>query len=163
MFGYLRIFVLRELVKGGMCGYDLMEGFKRFNGRRPSPGTIYPLLSDMKARGLISARRSGKKKIYGITPKGETLLTKLLNDRKNILQKAIPLLSTAYSKEELSKIMEHLKLVTTGKIGLQGDLDVVTSLRDEIFKFAASKSYPKRRQDFRKLIIETLEKVRRLR
>jgi DNA-binding PadR family transcriptional regulator len=163
MFGYLKIFVLKELMKSNMSGYDLMGGFKRFKGSKPSPGTIYPLLSSLKASGLITVYPDGKKKIYGITPKGDALLKKLMDERKKALQKIIPLLSAVYSKDELGKIKEHLNLVTARKIGLQGDFDVVKGLRDEIFKFAASKHYSKRRQEFRKLIMETIMKIKRLR
>ena len=56
MEGYLKIFVLREIVKKERTGYELMKGFERFSGNAPSPGTIYPLLNGLLKKGLVSRR-----------------------------------------------------------------------------------------------------------
>jgi DNA-binding PadR family transcriptional regulator len=162
MFGYLKIFVLKELVKSEMSGYELMDGFKRFRGSRPSPGTIYPMLSDLKDRGLITARASGKKKIYSITSKGKTLLMDLMAERKRALQKVIPLLGNVYSPDELAKIKEHMTLATAKSIGIPADFDIIAKLRTEVLKFAASKSYEKNHDAFRKILLDAAEKIRRL-
>jgi DNA-binding PadR family transcriptional regulator len=162
MFGYLKIFVLKELGKKDMTGYELMEGFKRFGGSKPSPGTIYPLLSDLKAKSLIRVSLIGKKKKYGITQKGESLLKSLMNERKKALTRIVPLLGAVYSPGELQKIKEHLNLVTARKVGIQGDFDVVLNLRNEIFRFAESKAYALKRQVFREILKDASEKIRRL-
>ena len=67
MQGYLKIFVLRELVKKEMTGYELMKSFEDFTGtKKPSPGTIYPLLNDLMKKGMVTVSAKDNKKIYRI-------------------------------------------------------------------------------------------------
>jgi DNA-binding PadR family transcriptional regulator len=51
-----------------MTGAQIAEEIERRKGTKPSPGTIYPALKDLKEKGLII---SNKKKEYTLTKRGK--------------------------------------------------------------------------------------------
>lgn len=67
MKGYLSYLVLWIISKEGMNGAQIAKELEKRRGVKPSPGTIYPALKELKERGLI---RADKKKRYSMTKKG---------------------------------------------------------------------------------------------
>ena len=76
MRGFLSFTVLRLIAKKNMSGEDLREELKKRKGTKPSPGTIYPALKELKEKGLIKSE-AGK---YSLTLKGKKALNDSLND-----------------------------------------------------------------------------------
>jgi DNA-binding PadR family transcriptional regulator len=68
MKGFLSFFILWMLSKKSMNGAQITNEFEKRKGSKPSPGTIYPALKELKEKGLITA---DKKKYYSLTKKGE--------------------------------------------------------------------------------------------
>ena len=54
-----------------MTGAEITLELETRKGSRPSPGTIYPVLKDLKERGLVSV---DKNKSYSLTKRGEKAL-----------------------------------------------------------------------------------------
>jgi PadR family transcriptional regulator PadR len=65
LLGFIRIHILHHAAEEGVFGLGLIEELAR-HGYRLSPGTIYPLLHDMTAAGLLRAegRRVGGRRRY---------------------------------------------------------------------------------------------------
>lgn len=82
--GYLEMALLRRLKSGRTYGYELIAGLKRFPGfDKLAEGTVYPVLSRMKADGLVAAEwraedAGAPRKYYEITPRGEAVLERML-------------------------------------------------------------------------------------
>ena len=72
--GHLRLLVLRLLEEKEMSGYDLMKAIGKKLGRKPSAGSMYPLLEELKASGLLIAKEAGKSKNYFLTKEGRSEL-----------------------------------------------------------------------------------------
>jgi len=68
MKGFLSYIILWMLNKESMSGAEISEELERRRGTKPSPGTIYPALKELKERGLIE---SDDKKVYSLTKKGK--------------------------------------------------------------------------------------------
>ena len=68
MKGYLSYLILWNLNKKSMSGAEITEELKKRRGSKPSPGTVYPALKELKDKGLITADKS---KTYSLTSKGE--------------------------------------------------------------------------------------------
>lgn len=85
MRGHLRHITLAGLAEKEMSGYDLMMLLESKTGKKPSPGSIYPLLSEMQDAGLIKVRDEGRKKIYSLTPSGKKEAHKASEAREEIL------------------------------------------------------------------------------
>lgn len=68
MKGFLSYLILWILSKKSMNGSGIAKELKKRRGTKPSPGTIYPALKELKEKGLITA---DKDKTYSLTKKGK--------------------------------------------------------------------------------------------
>jgi len=70
--GDVRAAILALLREGPRTGYQIMsEIAERSHGAwRPSPGAVYPALSQLADEGLIAAEKSGGRRIFGLTDAG---------------------------------------------------------------------------------------------
>jgi len=68
MRGFLSYLVLWMLKHHKMNGAQIAKELEKRKGSKPSPGTIYPVLKELKEDGLID---SDDNKEYSLTNKGE--------------------------------------------------------------------------------------------
>jgi len=68
MKGYLSFLVLWILKSRKLKGSELADEIEQRKGSRPSPGTIYPALKELKKQGYIN---SNKDKTYFLTSAGK--------------------------------------------------------------------------------------------
>lgn len=54
-----------------MIGKELADEIGKRKGVKPSPGTIYPALKDLKRKKLIIAKKQGRETNYQISEKGK--------------------------------------------------------------------------------------------
>ena len=72
MKGHLSFLVLRMISHNELSGDDIRKELGKRKGCVPSAGTIYPVLKDLKTKGLIIEISSeGRIKKYKITEKGK--------------------------------------------------------------------------------------------
>ena len=71
MLGFLILFLIS---KQPMHGQALAEEIANRKGERPSPGTIYPALKNLKEAGFITEEKIGKNIVYDLTPRGQVAL-----------------------------------------------------------------------------------------
>ena len=75
MRGMLGFIILFLLSKKPMHGQELAEEIARRKGEKPSPGTIYPALKNLRGMGFISAdEKVGKTIVYTLTERGRLAL-----------------------------------------------------------------------------------------
>ncbi len=68
MRGFLKYILLWVIKKKPRNGADIMRELEERKGHKPSPGTIYPALKEMKEKGLL---KTDEKKTYYLTKKGD--------------------------------------------------------------------------------------------
>ena len=71
MKGFLSFLVLRLISKRDMSGQDIRKELEQRKGCMPSAGTIYPVLKNLSAAGMIKSNGTGKIKQYHLTEKGK--------------------------------------------------------------------------------------------
>jgi DNA-binding PadR family transcriptional regulator len=75
--GLIRLHVLHHAARGPIYGLAIIEELAR-HGYRMSPGTMYPLLRGLHAKGYLRVRevREGKRmrRLYTATPRGKRVL-----------------------------------------------------------------------------------------
>ena len=72
MLGFLILFLLS---KKPMHGQEIAEEIARRKGEKPSPGTIYPALKNLRQMGFIlSDEKEGKTIVYSLTDRGKNAL-----------------------------------------------------------------------------------------
>ncbi|NZA26136.1 PadR family transcriptional regulator [Luteimonas sp. SJ-92] len=71
-----KFFVLRVLHQRPMHGYEVVQAVERTTGGccSPTEGTIYPMLNDFEANGLLTAQletvQGRERKVYTLTGRG---------------------------------------------------------------------------------------------
>ena len=90
--GFVRLHVLYHADKEPICGVEIMEEL-RHHGYKIGPGTLYPLLHDLKASGHLSCSDevvAGKRrKNFRITANGRKLLTQARSKLKELASEII--------------------------------------------------------------------------
>ena len=87
MRGYLKILVLKSLKEGSKTGYGLMKSIEEETGRKPSFGSIYPLLENLKDEHLVIFKEKEKKKIYSLTKAGQNKLIEAHSQKEEMIKK----------------------------------------------------------------------------
>jgi len=81
LLAFWKIHILHHAAdRRGVYGQWMLEEL-RAHGYRLSPGTLYPLLARMAARGWLRAdepKRSKAARVYRLTPRGHEVLKQLL-------------------------------------------------------------------------------------
>ena len=76
MRGFLSFLILFIISKKPVCGEEITQEIEKRKGCRPSPGTIYPALKQLKENELIKERKEGKTISYTLTTEGKKVLEK---------------------------------------------------------------------------------------
>jgi PadR family transcriptional regulator, regulatory protein PadR len=75
--GLIRLHILHHAAEGEIYGQWMIDELAR-HGYRASPGTLYPMLHGMQARGYLESRqvRAGRvlRRLYRATPLGRAAL-----------------------------------------------------------------------------------------
>ncbi len=76
MRGMLSFLILWLLSKKPMHGQEIANELEKRRGFKPSPGTIYPALKELKKKGLIKGERKGKVIVYSLTETSQIEITR---------------------------------------------------------------------------------------
>jgi PadR family transcriptional regulator PadR len=93
LLGFIRIHILHHALEDqGIYGAEMINELSR-HGYTISPGTLYPILHDMKEKGLLDTQSitvKGKiRKMYTTTPKGQDTLCKLKQFIRELSQEVL--------------------------------------------------------------------------
>lgn len=118
--GFLRIVVLKALAESPKSGYSLMKFVEERVGVKPSPGSMYPLLDNLKKEGLVAVKGVGRAKEYKLTISGRHNLH-IVDEKRN---------------ECLSNFLEGMKMLSalTGE-NLSFPMAMVESMKKGVFPF----------------------------
>jgi len=75
MRGFLGFLILFLLSKKSMHGQEIAEDIAKRKGDKPSPGTIYPALKNLREAGFLNEEKEGKTITYSLTPRGKKALS----------------------------------------------------------------------------------------
>lgn len=82
--GYLKLIVLKSLGEGPKSGYSLMKHVHQSTGSKPSSGSMYPLLENLRADKLVATKGVGRTTEYSLTQQGKQALLDLEAQRAKI-------------------------------------------------------------------------------
>jgi len=84
---YLKLFIIRKLSEKPMSGYELMKEFEKVAGRKPSSGSVYPILKNLCEKGIVRQINRDGDKLYEITNKGLDVVNEMENIKQDLLMK----------------------------------------------------------------------------
>jgi DNA-binding PadR family transcriptional regulator len=70
MRGMLSFMILWILSKGERYGQEIALELAKRRGGKPNPGTLYPALKELEAKGVVSSRTQGRRRYYSLTEEG---------------------------------------------------------------------------------------------
>jgi DNA-binding PadR family transcriptional regulator len=105
--GDVRSAILSLLGQEPQNGYRLMKSFETATDGawRPSPGSIYPTLTQLVEEGLIEATGEGRHTLFGLTEAGRTYIVEHADELEKAWQSA-----TGESEEDLAFRTSVVKL-----------------------------------------------------
>jgi len=71
MRGMLSFCILWVLSKRTMNGQEIAEELGKMRGTKPTSGTIYPALGDLRKNGLVKMERKGRATMYTLSKDGK--------------------------------------------------------------------------------------------
>ena len=74
--GLLKLWMLRAISEGEVSGYQIMKRVDKLTGKKPSTGSVYPLLKSMQNEGWIIGKKTDNKTIYQITDSGREVVNR---------------------------------------------------------------------------------------
>lgn len=162
--GNLRVFILKALSHSNMSGYKLMKVLGEHTGKRPSSGSIYPILEDMTADKVISMKESGRSKLYSITKKGKTEVKESLKSsgciHENISQ-SMRLFSSLMDDKEMAQAKEMFEMLIKDKKRAVTFKPEMWSLKTELFRILKDND-PENIAKAKKILTETQNRLKRL-
>ena len=76
MRGMLSFQILWLLSKKPMNGQEVSEELRKRRGTKPTPGTIYPALKDLRTRKMVEMEKKGRTITYTLSNEGKEGLDK---------------------------------------------------------------------------------------
>jgi DNA-binding PadR family transcriptional regulator len=70
MRGMLSFNILWIISKRPMNGQEIAKEIEKMRGNKPSPGTIYPALKELRKKKLVEMVRKGRNTTYTLSDKG---------------------------------------------------------------------------------------------
>jgi DNA-binding PadR family transcriptional regulator len=81
---FMDIFILTEMEKGSLSGYDVIGLIHQKFGVMLSSGTIYSLLYSIERDGMIKGVWNSRKRVYELTEKGEQNIKAITKANKEV-------------------------------------------------------------------------------
>ncbi len=162
---HLREIVLNCLQQCPDSGYGIIVNIKNSTGWKPSTGSIYPLLNQMKTEGLLGERKTKKKNIYYITTKGEETLKELKKNHEKIIEemkKIIKILGRITGQDCIEIIEEMEKQLREGKAPFEEIFEESLRLKKNIARISKEGKMRKNADKINQILIKTnkeLEKI----
>ncbi len=109
--GLLKLLILKELANKDACGYELINRIEEITSKKPSSGSIYPLLNDLNEKGFLEVKSIGGKKVYSLSEKGKEYLKELKEKEKELIAEKVRFLirSGILSEEDAEEMLAFIR------------------------------------------------------
>lgn len=150
-----------ELKERDCSGYYLIKKIGELTGKKPSPGYIYPLLNDLLKKKFLTVKKQDRKKIYSLTKIGKIYIKNSLKQQKTSFNSLFKVFKPVSDKKEINEMSKFMKLFYKDKDLILRDMDLHMQFQRAFFKIY-EKDYERKRPQFRKIIKETIEKIKKI-
>lgn len=162
MQGFLRLIMLKELQQQPQTGYSLMQRIAEDTGKKPSAGSIYPLLADLLKKKLIKQEADGRKKVYSLTQKGKNHIKELRVEKQQLFARYIEFIRhiSEVSGEELI-IPKKCNISDCHKF-IQGIFEPYAQLEISIVNHSAAPYDEARAKKIKQILTKTAKQLKEL-
>jgi len=121
MRGHLKPLTLKALESGCLTGYDIAKFVEEKTGKKPSSGSLYPLIDSMEKENLINSKEDGNKKILCLTKEGKKEAKRVDNIKQLMLKKleeSMKMFESIHNCETIELHRQVLKRMKADKMDL---------------------------------------------
>lgn len=160
--GFLKIVVLKALGESPKSGYALMKFVEERVGVKPSPGSIYPLLDQLRKGGLVTAKGVGRITEYKLTADGKQRL-KLIEEKRgecltNLIE-GMKMLS-ALTGEDMSFPIAMVERARKGEMPFKEINPEWDSVRGTLFALMQRGTLHEKAPRIKKILAETSKELK---
>jgi formylmethanofuran dehydrogenase subunit E len=130
--GLLKMWMLKIISEKEVSGYEIIKKVGELTGKKPSTGSVYPLLKSMQNEGWIIGKKLDHKTVYQITDSGK----KVLETHENLKDDYVKKISRSYYLAQDTFTDLHLVL--------SHDRDLINPLVTEVSKLLANGIQPQK-------------------
>jgi len=106
--GLLKMWMLKITSEKEVSGYEIIKKVNELTGKKPSTGSVYPLLKTMQNEGWIVGKKLPGKTLYQITDAGKKVLKAHDSLKDDYAQKISRSFSLAHDTfEDLHLVLVH--------------------------------------------------------
>ena len=106
--GLLKMWMLKITSEKEVSGYEIIKKVNELTGKKPSTGSVYPLLKTMQNEGWIVGKKLPNKTLYQITDAGKKVLKAHDSLKDDYAQKISRSFSLAHDTfEDLHLVLVH--------------------------------------------------------
>jgi formylmethanofuran dehydrogenase subunit E len=155
--GFLKILVLKGLSESPKSGYALMKHVQDKLGAKPSPGSMYPLLDQLKKDGLVTEKGKGRANEYRLTPKGKAHTAVIEQKRTECLSSFIEGMKmlSALTGEDMAFPMAMVDSMRRGEMPFKEINPEWDSVRNGLFTMLRQGKLKGRAARIRKILAQT--------
>ena len=157
-----KLMVLQELAEKERSGYELIKHIGEVTSSKPSPGYIYPLLHELKLKGLAFSSAKGRKTVYSITAKGEKFLAEMKESQARMTGEMRKSIEAIGGKKEVKKFLKLSAEMVEHRNELMKEDDLIRNLLESIIHLYHQKDFKAKRQQLRQILKEAAEKIKGL-
>ncbi|MBN1323985.1 MAG: PadR family transcriptional regulator [Methanotrichaceae archaeon] len=109
--GFLKMLMLHVMTEGEASGYDIIKRVESLTGKKPSTGSIYPLLKRMEREGWISGRIEDGKTYYSLTDIGRGHVARIKDAKHDFIEniyQSIALANETFDDDGLQALMKDM-------------------------------------------------------
>jgi len=165
MIGNLRYIVLRNLRKKPQSGYSLIKQIREDTGCwKPSPGSLYPLLEELKKKGLVSVVKDGRKKVYSLTSPGKDELHDLEKKKGETIDYLInqyKIFESVSGHKEAGFMVEVLESIKKGEAPFKEIHSDLIKLKVLIFQLHKAGKISQHKKEITLIIQDTVRKLKK--
>lgn len=163
--GMLPQMVMHKLAERPHSGYGLCTAIEDATGRRPSYGSIYPLLERLAQEGKVEAKEEGRKKMYSLTPKGRIALKEMESHLQDLVEQTAARVRALFelTGQDPAPILAFLERLKGGEPPLGKATARMFLLRDTIFTMAQEGRIDKHHKEINTMIDATLKRLEEMR
>lgn len=162
--GFLKLNVLHELMLHDMSGYALIKKISEIQDKKPSPGSIYPLLNQLLSDGYVSVKSEGRKKIYSISSKGRRRVDTLIEEKEKMMDRHVKMMHSfgdivgKPGVEEVERIFSQIRATRS----IPQNMDLFVKLAKRLIQLKSDKCYPQKQKAIRVILKNTLDELNKL-
>ena len=160
--GFLKIVVLKALAESPKSGYSLMKFIEERVGSKPSPGSIYPLLDNLRKEGLVASKVVGRMTEYCLTVDGKHKLHAVDEKRNECLNsflEGMKMLS-AMTGEDMTFPMAMVESMRKGVFPFKEINPEWDNVRNEVFMMMRAGKLKEKSPKVRKILAQTFKELK---